>query len=95
MNMREFRKNITELNIHEWMPYHNRPVHVQISGEKLWKIFQRSATGLGKKVPDPPRAPADRKPDWGQFLQVSREIKVVYKKSGRRNLQIKIAPSLR
>jgi len=68
-------KKIMKLDIHKWLPYHNRAHLVKISGSNLWEVFKRSATGIN----------ADKRSDvndWGQFLQVSNGLEVYYKTHG-------------
>jgi len=66
---------ISELDVHRWLPYHNRIFLAQVTGENLFKVFERSGTGLKAKEDS-------LISDWGQFLQVSNGLEVYYNTSG-------------
>lgn len=65
---------ISVFNVHQWLPYHNRVHLVKVSGTTLKKIFGTSGGAIG--------VPSNGQKDWGQFLQVSNGVEVVYSTSG-------------
>jgi len=58
------KAQISKLDIHKWLPYHNRVYYTTILGSDLLQVFRESGTGITAKNNSSSK-------DWGQFLQVS------------------------